>query len=92
MSGYYNYTGVRRWNFSLGGARDTLSTLGILLGRYTSTTARAGVSRSLGKGFQANGYSEYRHYEISEADFLRNTYRITLGIAWTPNEMPIKLW
>ena len=92
MSGYYDYTGIRRWTFSAGAGRDTLSTLGILLGQYTSTTARIGVDRTLSAGFQATAYSEYRHYDVSEVRFLRNAYRINLGLAWSPSERPLKLW
>ncbi len=92
ISGYYDYTGIRRWTFSLGAGRDTLSTLGILIGQYTSTTARIGVDRVLTAGFQATAYTEYRHYDVSQVAFLRNAYRINLGIAWSPSERPLKLW
>ncbi len=92
ISGYYDYTGIRRWTFSAGAGQDTLSTLGILLGRFTSTTARLGVDRLLGGGFQATAYSEYRHFDVSEVAFLRNAYRINLGLAWSPSERPLKLW
>ena len=92
ISGYYDYTGIRRWTFSIGAGRDTLSTLGLLIGQYTSTTARGGVTRLLAKGFQLNGFVEYRHYDISEVAFLRNAYRINIGFAWSPSERPLKLW
>ena len=92
ISGYYDYTGIRRWTFSAGAGRDTLSTLGILLGQYTSTTARIGVDRVLTDGFHATAYTEFRHYDVSEASFLRNSYRINIGLAWSPSERPLRLW
>ncbi len=92
FSAHYDYTGIRRWTFSIGGSRDTLSTLGILIGEFTSNDARAGVSRVLAKGFQATAFVEYRHYDVSEASFLRNSYRLQVGFAWTPSDRPLRLW
>ncbi len=92
ISAHYDYTGLRHWDFSAGFSRDTLSTLGILIGQYTSNDARIGFGRVLGKGLQATGSAEYRHYDVSEANFLHNSYRIMFGIAWTPSASPLRLW
>ena len=92
FSGHYDYTGLRKWTLSVGAGRDTLSTLGVLVGAYTSDTARLGVSRMLTHGFQANAYGEFRRYNVSEANFLRNAYRLNIGFAWTPSDLPLKLW
>jgi hypothetical protein len=92
VSGHYDYIGLRRWTLQIGASRDTLSTLGVLVGQYTSYIADAGVVRTLAKGFQANLRGEYRHFDIAGAPFLRNSYRINLGIAWTPGEQPVKLF
>lgn len=92
ITAHYDYTGLRRWTFSAGFSRDTLSTLGILIGQYTSNDVRAAIGRVLGKGLQATGSAEYRHYDVSEANFLHSSYRFMFGIAWTPSARPLKLW
>ena len=92
VSGHYDYVGLRRWTLQVGGSRDTLTTLGVLVGQYTSYILDAGVVRTLTKGLQANLRAEYRHFDISGAPFLRNSYRINLGLAWSPGEQPLKLF
>ena len=89
ISGHVDYNGIRRWTFSAGASHDTLSTLGVLAGKFTSNDLRAGFNRVLGKGFQSTNYAEFRHYDITGASFLRNSYRISVGIAWTPSERPL---
>jgi hypothetical protein len=91
-SGHYDYTGVRRWTFTLGGGYDDLITLGLLTGEYRSLTARTAVTRTLRSGFQGTASIEFRHYDLTGAAFLRNSYRVTLGVAWAPGERPLKLW
>ncbi len=92
FSGHYDYIGLRRWTFQAGASRDTLTTLGVLVGQYTSYVADLGGVRTLTKGLQATLRAEYRHFDISGAPFLRNSYRINLGIAWSPGEQPLKLF
>lgn len=92
VSGHYDYIGLRRWTFQMGASRDSLSTLGVLVGQYTSYVVDGGIVRTLARGFQANFRGEYRHYEIAGSPFLRNSYRLSLGIAWTPEERPLKLF
>jgi hypothetical protein len=88
----YDYTGLKRYTFSGGFNRDTLNSLGISIGSYASNNVHGGVTRVLGRGFQASLRAEYRHYDITDANFLRNSYRISAGVVWTPDERPLKLW
>ena len=90
-SGHYAYTGIRRWSFSASASRDVLSTLGVLIGSYSSYIGHVGVGRTITRGFQANLVGEYRHYDLSQVSFLRNAYRVSLGFTWSPGERPVKL-
>jgi hypothetical protein len=92
ISGHYDYTGIRRWTFTAGGSYDDLITLGVLVGEYRSYSARLAATRVLHAGFQATLSGEYRRFDISDASFLRNSYRVSLGVAWSPSERPLKLW
>jgi hypothetical protein len=89
-SGHYDYSGLRRWTISIAASRDQLNTLGILIGTYASYIGHAGIARTITRGFQANLFGEYRHYDLSQVAFLRNAYRVGLGFTWTPGERPIK--
>jgi hypothetical protein len=91
-SGHYDYTGIRRWTFTVGGSYDDLITLGVLVGEYRSYAARLAMTRVIHAGFQGTLSGEYRYFDISGANFLRNSYRISLGVAWSPSERPLKLW
>ena len=92
IGAYYDYTGIKRYTFSAGATRDSLSSLGLGLGKYTSFIVSGGVARVLGKGFQADLHADYRHYDVSGAPFLQNAYRVSVGVEWTPSEKPLNIW
>jgi hypothetical protein len=89
-SGHYDYSGLRRWAISISAARDSLDTLGVSVGNYLSYLGSVSIGRTLSHGFQANLSGQYRHFDLSEVSFLRNAYRFSLGLTWTPGERPLK--
>jgi hypothetical protein len=89
-SGHYNYSGIRRWAISVSASRDVLTTLGVMIGSYSSYIGNVSLGRTLSHGFQASLSTEYRHFDLAGVSFLRNAYRISLGLTWTPGERPLK--
>jgi hypothetical protein len=90
FSGHYDYSGIRRWAISISASKDVLDTLGVMVGDYSSYIGNVSVGRTLSHGFQANLSGQYRHFDLSGVSFLRNAYRFSLGLTWSPGERPVK--
>jgi hypothetical protein len=89
----YSYSGVRHWNFGLNGTYGRMSTLVQTLGAYTSYGGGAGVTRDLGKGLHTVLRLDARHYEVaSTAAFVHTDYRFSLGLNFSPGDLPLVLW
>jgi hypothetical protein len=89
----YSYTGVRHWNFAVDGSYGRMSTLVQTLGAYTAYGAGAGITRDLGKGLHAVLRLDTRHYDVaSTAAFKHTEYRASLGVTFSPGDVPLVLW
>ena len=86
------YSGIHRYALSLGGGRDTLDSLGVALGQYSSYYGRGGVVRHLAKSVQGDAHLEYRTYKIENSKFNRNQLRVSLGLTFSPSERPLSIW
>ena len=93
INGSYNYSGVRYWNFGADASYGRMSTLVQTIGAYTSYGGGVGVTRELGKGMHVVLRLDARHYDISSGSLFAHTeYRATLGFAYSPGDIPLKLW
>ena len=89
----YNYTGVRRWNVSASAGYSRMIALIQTLPDYRSYAAGLGVVRDLGKGLGVVWRVDGRRYEVGSASILqRGAYRVTLGLSWSPGDVPLMLW
>lgn len=88
----YSYTGIRYWNFGVDASYGRLSALVQNLGAYDSYGGGAGVTRELGKGLHAVARMDARHYNISGPQFRHNEYRATVGLTYSPGDVPLALW
>ena len=93
IGGGYNYTGIRRWSISASGIYNTSTSQGNVLGQYGSYSATANVSRQVARmthgvlGFYARKYdsSTFTNYN-------KWTYGMSLGLSFTPGDIPVRLW
>ncbi len=90
--GTLDYTGFRVWTVGIGGGRDTLSSLGQTLGQFRSYVGRATMGRRLGRVFTGTTAFEFRRYNIDGTNFLRNQFRVTVGLTFNPGERPLSIW
>ena len=89
----YSYTGVRYWNFGADASYGRMNALLQTIGAYTTYGAGVGITRELGKGFHAVGRMDARHYDIAVTSaFSHNEYRATLGLTFSPGDLPLALW
>ena len=92
-SASYSYSGVRHWNFSVGGSYGRMSTLVQTIGGYTAYGAGVGITRDLGKGLHTVLRLDTRHYDIaSTAAFTHTDYRASVGLNFSPGDVPLVLW
>jgi len=88
----YSYTGVRHWNFGASAAYSRMDALVQTLGAYSSYGGGIGVTRDLGKGLHTVLRLDTRHYDIPDNQFLHTEYRATVGLTFSPGDVPLALW
>ena len=77
----------RAYTVSLTAGHDTLTSIAQTLGRYTTESMGATVTRSLGHGMALNFSASVRHLDILDNLLpLHDQIRITSGITYTPGE------
>ncbi|HCC59539.1 MAG TPA: hypothetical protein DEQ47_20215 [Solibacterales bacterium] len=90
---HLDYTGLRTYSISMGATREELAGIGVSFANFSSSGANFGISRELKHGVQANFRAEYRHYDISSlTGFLRNQYKLMVGLTYSPGDRPINIW
>jgi len=93
FGGNFSYTGVRHWNFGVNGTYGRMTTLVQTIGAYTAYGAGVGITRDLGKGLHFVIRADGRHYDLaSGALFASNEYRTSVGITFSPGDLPLVLW
>ena len=55
-------------------------------------TGGAGFTYGLTRMFHVVGRYDARHQEINLYNYRRTSYRATLGIAFSPGDIPLSLW
>jgi hypothetical protein len=90
---YYSYSGVRHWNFGVNATYGRLTSLVQTLGVYTTYGAGAGITRDLGRGLHTVLRLDAHHYDIaSSTAYTRTEYRASLGLNFSPGDLPLVLW
>jgi len=87
-----SFTATKSWNIGFFGGYDTYSSLGQTLGKYEGYQGGGGFTYKLVRSFHLIGRFDARHYEILHTGFGRETYRGTLGFAFSPGDFPLPLW
>jgi hypothetical protein len=89
----YSYTGVRHWNFGLHGSYGRMTALVQTVGAYTAYGGGIGITRDLGRGLHTVLRLDTQHYDIaSGAAFTHTEYRASLGLNFSPGDLPLVLW
>lgn len=85
----YAYTGFRKWTFNVLANYARLSALGPGLPPYTQYSGGTGFTYALTRALYVNGHYDLRHYDIAADEFQRTASRITLGLSFSPAEIPL---
>ncbi len=90
--GGYSYTGIRYWNFAVDANYSRLTAMVQTLGAFASYGGGMGITRELGKGFHAVMRMDMRHYAVAANYFIHNEFRTSLGLTFSPGDVPLSLW
>jgi hypothetical protein len=88
----YSYTAIHRWNFGIRGGYYRLSSIGQSIPSYDTGTGGAGFTYTLSHAFHIVGRYDYRYQDISSVSYRRNGSRVSLGLAFSPGDVPLSLW
>lgn len=92
VAGHYSYSGLRRWSISANGYYASMRNLGQDMGRFEALTIGAGVARSIGaRNVFFTARIDEQRAKI-KAVYGRNYYNISVGFAYSPGDIPLRLW
>ena len=86
---YLSYTADRKWSFSTGGGYSHLEGIGQGLPPYSQISGSAGASYTLARPIQAFVQYDARHQEIVNGVYRQNSYRATIGLSFSPGDVPL---
>jgi len=86
------YSGIRRWHFSASAGYSRLGSLAQTLGRYRNLHAGAGMTYRVSGPVSLFARVDGRQYRLAGPGFERIHYRATLGLAFSPGDIPLSLW
>lgn len=89
----FSYSGVRKTSLSIAGAYNSLSSLGQSLTPYHFYNAGASASYEVSKALHVVARFDTRYQDITELNsFKRTSYRTSIGVAFSPGDVPLTLW
>jgi hypothetical protein len=87
-----SYFGFQRWTFGMDGGYDNYASLVQSIKPYHGVRTGLGFTRNLFHNFHATFRADYRRVDVNSSYFRRDQTRFTVGVAWSPGEMPLALW
>jgi len=88
-TGSFSYTAARKWSFSVAAGYNRLQGIGQSLQPYSQYSGGAGFTYSINRPLQLIARYDRRHQEIINGSFLQNSYRATIGISFSPSDIPL---
>jgi hypothetical protein len=85
----FSYTASRKWSFSASGGYSRLQGIGQDLQPYSQIAGGSGVTYSVTRPIQIIARYDRRHQEITNGVFLQNSYRASIGISFSPGDIPL---
>jgi len=88
----FSYTGIRKWNLGVSGGYTNYGSLSRQLGNYSGYTVGGGATYNLTTILHIIARYDYRHQELGQNSFQRESYRGYIGFAFSPGDLPLSLW
>jgi hypothetical protein len=88
----YTYTGLRHWNVGANFGYSRISALAQQIGAYRGYQVGVGVTRDLRYGLHFVARGDVMRYLTGFSGFRRFTTQASVGLSWSPGELPLALW
>lgn len=88
----YSYTAIKKWNLGVSGGYYKLAGIGQNIEPFSGFNGGAGFTYSLTRSLHAVGRYDFRHQEITLVGYKSTGSRVTLGLAFSPGDIPLSLW
>ena len=88
----YSYSGYRRLSVSANATYGTLTALSQTLGQFTNFQAGGAASYKIGRALHLEFRYDYRHYTTQNSFYLKNSNRVSIGLAFSPGETPLAIF
>jgi hypothetical protein len=88
----YSYTGIRKVNLSISGGYSSLETLGQVIAPYRTAYGGAGFTYTLPKSLHLVGRYDYHYQEIENLSYKHTGERVSIGLTFSPGNVPLSLW
>ena len=89
---FYDFKGFKRLTLGARFTYSTLSALGQSIGKYDNYQGGFGSTYRINNYLHAEFRYDYRHYTTQNAFFLKDSQRVSLGLAFSPGETPLSIW
>ncbi len=88
---WYTYNGVRRWSLTAQSHYSDMNGIGQDIGNYRNGSAGVGAARSIGSNVFFTARYDLRRY-LSGETFRRTASYVSVGFAYSPGDVPLRLW
>ena len=89
----YDYTGLRRWSFSINGGYNRAESIGNVLGTYGGTGGTLSASRQIVHNVHGIVSFSARQYSSSSFNlYNRLIYDVRVGVGYSPGDIPLRIW
>jgi hypothetical protein len=88
-SARFSYTGIRKWSFSVTAGYARMEGIGQNLQPYSQVIGGSSITYALTHAIQLLARYDARHQEIIDAAVLQDSYRATIGISFSPADIPL---
>ncbi|HSR09658.1 MAG TPA: hypothetical protein VLM42_21180 [Bryobacteraceae bacterium] len=88
----FSYTGVRKVNIGVSGGHYNLVAIGQNTGTFATYNGSAGFTYTLGHGISLSARYDLNQLQIALGNYERTSTRATLGLLFSPGNVPLALW
>jgi hypothetical protein len=85
----FSYTAARKWSLSANGGHSRMDGIGQNLPTYAQFTGGAGITYTVTHPIQIFAKYDARHQEVVSGAYLQTSYRATIGISFSPADIPL---
>jgi hypothetical protein len=88
----YSYTGIRKVSLTVSGGESNLDSVGQVLTNYRQFNAGAGGTYAITRPIHLLARYDLRHQDIDFGGYKPTSYRVTIGLQFSPGNIPLSLW